>query len=76
MQGEGFRMEIEIEDESKPIWFYCSVKDHCQKGMFGASLPFRSPLSLPLKLLRSLPFFLPPPPLPPSSISSPSPDCN
>lgn len=38
MQQQGFKMKVDITDDTKPIWYYCSVPTHCQKGMFGACL--------------------------------------
>ncbi|GAA5950861.1 hypothetical protein JCM10213_006456 [Rhodosporidiobolus nylandii] len=34
MQLKGFEFDVMVND-TKPIWYYCTVKDHCQKGMFG-----------------------------------------
>jgi len=34
MQNEGFNFNMVIND-TKPIWFYCGVKTHCEQGMFG-----------------------------------------
>ncbi|GAA5820239.1 hypothetical protein JCM11251_005538 [Rhodosporidiobolus azoricus] len=34
MQNAGFRFDVEVKDD-KPIWYYCTVNDHCLKGMFG-----------------------------------------
>ncbi|GAA5856742.1 hypothetical protein JCM8547_008818 [Rhodosporidiobolus lusitaniae] len=34
MQRKGFTFPVEVKDDTKLIWYYCAVKDHCLKGMF------------------------------------------
>ncbi|GAA5856757.1 hypothetical protein JCM8547_008826 [Rhodosporidiobolus lusitaniae] len=31
---KGLTFPVEVKDDTKPIWYYCTVKDYCLKGMF------------------------------------------
>ncbi|KAI5476937.1 glycosyltransferase family 90 protein [Pseudohyphozyma bogoriensis] len=42
MQNASFEYPVEIKDASKPIWYFCGVPTHCQKGMFGVINPAKA----------------------------------